>query len=102
MKSYLPEKICRKKKGGFTCNPYLQFQKDLKSTAEKILTKERIERDGIFNYNYIQSILDTKPHPRMRWHYNYIWVLTGFYIWQDLFINSRNVEIDADIQAFYV
>jgi len=43
MKTYLPEKILQKKKWGFTFNPYLQYQKDLKETAEKILSRERIE-----------------------------------------------------------
>ena len=88
MHGHLPEKILRKKKWGFTFNPYLQYQKDLKATAERILTRERIERDGIFNYDYIRSIFAAKPHPRMRWHYNFIWVLSGFYIWKQMFIES--------------
>ena len=58
MKPYLPPKIITKKKWGFTVNPYLQFKKDLKDTAEKILTKEYIEKQGIFNYDYIRYILD--------------------------------------------
>ena len=84
MQPYLPEKILKKKKWGFTFNPYLQYQKDLRDTAKRILTRERIEKDGIFNYDYIQAIFDTPPHPRMRWHYNSIWVLTGFYIWKQI------------------
>lgn len=102
MAPHLPERILKKKKWGFTFNPYLQFQKDLKSTAEKILTKARIEQDGIFNYNYISSILDAPPHPRLRWHYNYIWVLTGFYIWKSMFIDSKDfLKGDVDIESFY-
>ncbi|MDZ7725090.1 MAG: asparagine synthase (glutamine-hydrolyzing) [candidate division KSB1 bacterium] len=99
--SYLPGHIVRKKKWGFTFNPYLQFQKDLKTTAERILTKKRIERDGIFNYEYIKAILDAKPHPRLRWHYNYIWVLTGFYIWKQLFLESGSGDQDMQLEAFY-
>ncbi len=99
MQPYLPEKILRKKKWGFTFNPYLQYQKDLKVTAERILTRERIERDGIFNYEYLRAIFNAPPHPRMRWHYNFIWVLTGFYIWQQMFLESdafarREFEIE--------
>jgi asparagine synthase (glutamine-hydrolysing) len=100
MKPYLPPPILEKKKWGFTFNPYLQFQKDLKQTAEKILTRKRIESDGIFNYDYIRSILDAKPHPRLRWHYNYIWILTGFYIWKKMYIETldfkkRIFQLDA-------
>ncbi len=99
MQPYLPEKILRKKKWGFTFNPYLQFQKDLKTTAKKILTKKRIEAHGVFNYDYIRRILDAPPRPSMRWHYNFIWLLTGFYIWKQMFLDSdafreRDVEIE--------
>jgi asparagine synthase (glutamine-hydrolysing) len=87
---FLPEQILKKKKWGFTFNPYLQYQKDLKTTAERILTKERIEKDGIFNYEYIKSIFDARPNPRMRWHYNFIWILTGFYIWKQMFLETDN------------
>ncbi len=92
MTPYLPPEIIQKKKWGFTFNPYLQYQKDLKSTAEQILTKERIETDGIFNYNYIRSIFEAPPHPRMRWHYNFIWVLTGFYIWKQMFLEGNGFK----------
>ena len=102
MQPYLPEKILQKKKWGFTFNPYLQFQKDLKATAEKILTRERIEAHGIFNYSYIRSILDAPPHPRMRWHYNFIWVLTGFYIWKQMFLDSDDFrEKRLDIERYF-
>ncbi len=102
MAPHLPEKILQKKKWGFTFNPYLQFQKDLKATAKLILTKQRIESDGIFNYAYIRAILDAKPHPRMRWHYNYIWVLTGFYIWKRMYLESDGfVEREFELESFY-
>ncbi len=99
MSSYLPEHIVKKKKWGFTFNPYLQFQKDLKSTAEMILSKDMVEKDGIFNYPFIRSILDAPPHPRMRWHYNFIWIVTGFYVWKKMFLDSssfvdRNFNIE--------
>jgi asparagine synthase (glutamine-hydrolysing) len=85
MRNDLPEKNLNKKKWGFTFNPYLQFQKDLKQKAEIILNEERIRKDQLFNYDYIKMILNHKPHPAMRWHYNYIWLLIGFYIWKDIF-----------------
>lgn len=102
MAEFLPEKIIKKKKWGFAFNPYLQFQKDLKSTAEAMLTRARVEADGIFNYTYIRAILNAKPHPRLRWHYNFLWVLTGFYIWKQMFIESdRFADNETDIEAFY-
>jgi len=101
MASFLPERIRKKKKWGFTFNPYLQFQKDLKQTAEQILTREKINADGIFNYNYIRSILDAAPHPKMRWHYNYIWVLTGFYIWKQMYLDAPESAPSFELENYF-
>lgn len=90
MAQKLPPKIINKKKWGFTVNAYIQFQKDLKQTAEAILTPEFIEKQGIFNYRYIKRILDHAPNPKMRWHYNYLWIVTGLAIWQKMYIESEN------------
>ncbi|MBN1464401.1 asparagine synthase (glutamine-hydrolyzing) [candidate division KSB1 bacterium] len=99
---YLPAPIVKKKKWGFTFNPYLQFQKDLKTTAERILTRKRIQEDGIFRYDYIRAILDAKPHPRLRWHYNYLWLLTGFYIWKAMFIDTPAMpDKSTPVESFY-
>ena len=98
LEPYLPPKIITKKKWGFTVNPYLQFKKDLKETAEKILTKKYIDQQGIFNYDYIKRILDYPAHPKLRWHYNYIWILVGLAIWEDQFIHRRT---DDHIESYY-
>lgn len=92
MAQKLPPKIISKKKWGFSVNPYIQFQKDLKSTSEAILTPEFIEKQGIFNYRYIKRILDHSPHPKMRWHYNYLWIVTGLAIWEKMYIDGDNFK----------
>jgi asparagine synthase (glutamine-hydrolysing) len=88
MEGKLPNKILKKKKWGFTVNPYLQYKKDLKFTAEKILTEEFIEQQGLFNYDYIKRILNYPTHPKLRWHYNFLWIALGFAIWEKMFISS--------------
>ena len=85
MEPLLPKKIVKKKKWGFTVNPYLQFKKDLKQVAEKELTEEYIKKQGIFNYKYIKHILDYPAHPKLRWHYNYVWILLGLKVWEEKF-----------------
>ena len=102
MAPLLPKEIVEKKKWGFTMNPYLQFQKDLKQTIEKILTKEFVENQGIFNYSYIRSILDYKPNPKLRWHYNFLWILTGLAIWEKMFIHSDEfLQKRHHLEAYY-
>lgn len=101
MEPYLPDKITQKKKWGFSVNPYLQFKKDLKDVSEKVLTQDFVERQGLFNYKYIRKILDTPPHPRMRWHYNFLWVVTGLAVWQKMFIDSDAfAERQFDLKSY--
>jgi asparagine synthase (glutamine-hydrolysing) len=98
----LPDKILNKKKWGFTVNPYLQFKKDLKKNAENILTKEFLDRQGIFNHDYIKQILNYPPSPRLRWHYNYLWVVMGMAILEKMFISSSKMEERRfDLQEYF-
>lgn len=102
MENHLPRKIITKKKWGFTVNPYLQFKKDLKQVAEQILTKDFVEEQGLFNYNYLQKIMNYKPHPKLRWHYNYLWVVMGIAIWQRMFIETNNFEKqDFELENYF-
>lgn len=102
MAQKLPEKIITKKKWGFTVNPYLQFRKDLKAVAEKVLTREAVEKQGIFNYAYLRRIMDHSPNPKMRWHYNYLWVVMGLAIWQQMFIDSNQFrDKDVDLEHYF-
>ncbi|MBJ11767.1 MAG: asparagine synthase (glutamine-hydrolyzing) [Candidatus Marinimicrobia bacterium] len=102
LNDFLPKEIINKKKWGFSVNPYLQFKKDLKSTIEKILTKEYIHEQGIFNYSYIKSILDYKPHPKLRWHYNFLWILTGLAIWEKMYIKTdMYLKKNHELKSFY-
>ena len=90
MAPYLPPEILQKKKRGFAVNPYDQFNKDLKKVAEKVLTREFIQQQGIFNYEYLQRILNYPPDPRLRWHYNFLWIVLGLAIWERMFIETEN------------
>jgi len=100
MSSMLPAHTLRKKKWGFSFNPYYQFQKDLRGAAERILTRERIESQGWFNYDYLKSILDHPPHPRLRWHYFFLWNVVGFQIWYQMFIEGDVHHPTFELEAF--
>lgn len=103
MEGILPEHALRKKKWGFSFNPYYQFQKDLKGIAEQVLTRERVHARGWFNYAYLRRILDHPPHPRLRWHYFFLWLAVGLEIWAQLFLEGDlahpTLELDAYLSA---
>jgi asparagine synthase (glutamine-hydrolysing) len=102
MRPWLPEKIINKKKWGFTVNPYEQFKKDLKLVAERILTEDYVNKQGIFNYQYLKKILNYPPHPRLRWHYNYLWIVLGLAIWEKMFISSDNfLHSRFDLEEYF-
>ena len=56
----LPAHTLRKKKWGFSFNPYHQFQKDLKQVAEQVLTRQRVEARGWFNL-YLHASYPRSP-----------------------------------------
>lgn len=88
MAGVLPRHALEKKKWGFSFNPYYQFQKDLKTVAESILTRQRVEDRGVFNYDYLKRIMDHPPHPRLRWHYFFLWLAMGLEIWFQMFMDG--------------
>jgi asparagine synthase (glutamine-hydrolysing) len=100
MSGLLPEHVLRKKKWGFSFNPYYQFQKDLKAVAERVLTAQRVAQRGWFNYAYLRRILDHPPHPRLRWHYFFLWLALGLEIWAQMFLDGPAVQAQRSLDAF--
>lgn len=100
MEGVLPAQTLRKKKWGFSFNPYYQFRKDLRGVAERVLARQRLETQGLFNYQYIRRILDHPPHPRLRWHYFFLWNLVGFQIWHKMFIEGDPRRPCFDLESY--
>jgi asparagine synthase (glutamine-hydrolysing) len=85
----LNEEILNKKKWGFSFNPYLLFDAQLKPLARKVLTREKVHEHGLFSWDWIERVLETPSSPRMRWHYFNLWVMVGFSQWHDLFFGEE-------------
>ena len=100
MAGVLPDHALRKKKWGFSFNPYYQFQKDLKRIASQVLTRERVEARGWFNYAYLRRILDHPPHPHLRWHYFMLWLILGLEIWGQMFLDGDPAHVELDLDAY--
>ena len=102
MEGLLPPETMRKKKWGFTFSSYHQFRKDLRTTADRILTRHRVESMGLFNYDYLRRIMDHPPTPRMYWHYFYLWNVLAFTIWHRMFLEqpiASTPELSVDAYA---
>ncbi|MFP6905575.1 MAG: asparagine synthase (glutamine-hydrolyzing) [Verrucomicrobiota bacterium] len=81
----LPPEIMNKTKQGFSFNPYEQWRKDLRPLVEKELSREWCEASGLFNYGFIQALLQCPAHPRLRWHYFLVWLMVGVKQWMEVF-----------------
>jgi asparagine synthase (glutamine-hydrolysing) len=101
MAPYLPSPILEKKKWGFAVNPYHQYLKDLKFVAERMLTPERLRQRGIFRFNMVREILAAPPHPRLRWHYFFLWILVGIEVWIQMFIEGRAPDKNSPIEDYF-
>jgi len=97
----LPRATVERGKWGFSFDPVVQFSRGLKSTAERVLTRERVEARGWFNYAYLRRIMDHRPHPRLRWHYFFLWLALGLEIWARLFLEGDLGRPRLELEDYY-
>jgi len=80
MQGKLPDEIIYRTKKGFGIPVSLWLRNELKGTLEYYLSKERIEKHGIFNYQYIEQL--KKEHFSMkRNHRKLLWNLLILEMW---------------------
>ena len=81
----LPAEIRQKKKQGFTFSSYHQWEKDLRGVVQRELSPEWCAETGLFNYQFVESLLEYPAHPNLRWHYFMAWMMLGVKEWIDIF-----------------
>lgn len=81
----LPQEILNKTKQGFTFSSYHQWTKDLQDLVKIELTEEWCEDPGLFQYAFIEQLLDYPPHANLRWHYFMAWMMLGVKKWIEVF-----------------
>lgn len=88
----VPDETLKKRKWGFTVDPVEQYKKDLRGMALVYLTPERLREGGIFNPGFVAAVLDSRPHPRLRWHYFMLWQMIGLEIWRETFLERSRTQ----------
>lgn len=99
MRDVLPECVLQKPKWGFTFSSYHQFRKDLRPIAQNLLNSGSLDRLGLFNADFLRSILEHRPSPLMRWHYFLLWMVVGLHFWCELFLDGRDPHEISETQA---
>ncbi len=83
-KSELPEKTTHFSKKGFGVPLDYWFKTDLKEELSKFINKEFVETQGIFNYNYLQSLFENHINGKE----NNKAQLWNIYVFQKWYINN--------------
>ncbi len=69
LKGVLPNQVLNRKKSGFQVNAPVFVKTNLKYLIEEWLTDERINYYGLFNPEFVHTILKQKATKSLRWHY---------------------------------
>lgn len=93
MKGRVPDFVFSKKKVGFNMSPYYWFKANLRQHMKAILTKDAVDKRGLFRYGYVQKVLDRKPTPNLYYQYQALWNMMVMEIWQQMYIDSDIDEI---------
>jgi asparagine synthase (glutamine-hydrolysing) len=89
----LPPETLRKRKWGFTFNPYEQIRGGgLRALWQRELTPAFLRQQGIVRPEFVAGVLAARPSPLLRWHYFTLWQLFGLKLWQELFLDGRPYE----------
>ncbi len=80
MKNKLPRSIIHKTKHGFAAPVGIWFRKELKNKLFDIFDKKKIEKEGIFSYDYINNLLTGHINGKADYSRE-IWSLFVFHLW---------------------
>ncbi|WP_028580537.1 asparagine synthase (glutamine-hydrolyzing) [Desulfogranum japonicum] len=89
--AWLPEEILNRPKSGFQVPIEQFFNSHLRGLCLKYLSRKRLLEDGLFNPQFVETVLDARPHFRLRWHYFLLYLMLGVTVWLNLF--ERGEEI---------
>lgn len=87
LKGMLPSDIINRPKKGFGIPLAKWIKKDLSGLCQDIFSKQKIEEQGIFNYNYIQQLLKNHNEEKQD-NRKPIWTLLAFQLWYEKNIGS--------------
>lgn len=94
----VPRSILEKRKQGFRVNPKKWLGGELGEYAKQILTKERIEKDCLFKWDYVERLLREKHKINLGksqyfgqdFHIQQLWNLLAYHLWEDIYFKNGN------------
>jgi asparagine synthase (glutamine-hydrolysing) len=87
MEGVLPREIIYRTKEGFSIPIKNWLKRELKDLMFEYLSESRIRETGIFNYGYIQHMIDEHLNNRQN-HAHRLWALILFFMWMEKYSNG--------------
>ncbi|MCK4943350.1 MAG: asparagine synthase (glutamine-hydrolyzing) [Candidatus Aminicenantes bacterium] len=87
MEEVLPREIIYRTKEGFSIPIKNWLKRELKDLMFEYLSESRIRQTGIFNYGYIQNMIDDHLNNRQN-HAHRLWALILFFMWMEKYSNG--------------
>ena len=92
VKDILPRQTCTREKKHFFVPINNWFNNELLQLKENLLSKQYIEKQGIFKYNYIKRINEGFKKSRL-FYSRQLWSLITFQVWYKQYIENEKIEI---------
>ena len=88
MRGKLPKEIIEREKHGFGMPISKWLRGDLRELAQDLFSKERIQRDGLFEYEYVNNLLNNHL-AGTRDNRKPLWTLLVFQQWYDKYMTGQ-------------
>ena len=88
LKGTLPDTVLNRPKSGFQVDAKEFFNQELQQAARHYLSRELIEKHGLFNPAFVEQIRNGKSMLNLRWHYFMLYLMLTTHIWLELFENG--------------
>ncbi|MFL5733733.1 MAG: asparagine synthase (glutamine-hydrolyzing) [Chloroflexia bacterium] len=93
LKGKLPKETLAREKHGFGMPISKWLRTDLKELAQDLFSQERIKRDGLFEYDYIHTLLNDHL-AGTRDNRKPLWTLLVFQMWHDRYITGATNTLE--------
>jgi asparagine synthase (glutamine-hydrolysing) len=81
----LPPAVLDRPKSGFQIDAPKFIATEIHAVVRYWLTKERVMKHGLFNFNFIERMLARPPSKMYRWHYFLIYLMMLTHMWIEIF-----------------
>lgn len=88
----LPKAIIERGKWGFFCPASFWLRNHVRNLTLQLLSRASIESAGLFNYDYVDSLVQRHLN-REEYNLNKVWALLTFQLWYEIYINQNREYI---------